>query len=152
MRLRGSAFQLGNITCAAIADPRAAPFPSATAEEKNISMKIWVGKQVQTILRPATLPRTRKFLYDAIQASGEVAVQHAAKLAENIFRPTPHGAALPRVKKRPSQVGVTGVQPEKEKSTNQLTPCVSEDPTSSEEHWCDMDESNPEPNLDGPHE
>ncbi|KAH9250581.1 hypothetical protein BASA81_011626 [Batrachochytrium salamandrivorans] len=37
MRLRGSAFQLGNITCAAIADPRAAPFPSATAEEKNIS-------------------------------------------------------------------------------------------------------------------
>ncbi|KAH6566972.1 hypothetical protein BASA62_006389, partial [Batrachochytrium salamandrivorans] len=34
MRLRGSAFQLGNITCAAIADPRAAPFPSATAEEK----------------------------------------------------------------------------------------------------------------------
>ncbi|KAH6592086.1 hypothetical protein BASA61_004722 [Batrachochytrium salamandrivorans] len=105
MRLRGSAFQLGNITCAAIADPRAAPFPSATAEEKNISLKIWVGKQVQTILRPATLPRTRKFLYDAIQASGEVAVQHAAKLAENIFRPTPHGAALPRVKKRPSQVG-----------------------------------------------
>ncbi|KAH6592266.1 hypothetical protein BASA50_008146 [Batrachochytrium salamandrivorans] len=152
MRLRGSAFQLGNITCAAIADPRAAPFPSATSEEKNISLKIWVGKQVQTILRPATLPRTRKFLYDAIQASGEVAVQHAAKLAENIFRPTPHGAALPRVKKRPSQVGVTGVQPEKEKSTNQLTPCVSEDPTSSEEHWCDMDESNPEPNLDGPHE
>ncbi|KAH9273676.1 hypothetical protein BASA83_004009 [Batrachochytrium salamandrivorans] len=119
MRLRGSAFQLGNITCAAIADPRAAPFPSATAEEKNISMKIWVGKQVQTILRPATLPRTRKFLYDAIQASGEVAVQHAAKLAENIFRPTPHGATLPQ------------------------------DPTSSEEHWCDMDESNPEPNLDG---
>ncbi|KAH9267890.1 hypothetical protein BASA83_009599 [Batrachochytrium salamandrivorans] len=152
MRLRGSAFQLGNITCAAIADPRAAPFPSATAEEKNISLKIWVGKQVQTILRPATLPRTRKFLYDAIQASGEVAVQHAAKLAENIFRPTPHGATLPRVKKRPSQVGVTGVQPEKEKSTNQLTPCASEDPTSSEEHWCDMDESNPEPNLDGPHE
>ncbi|KAH6582473.1 hypothetical protein BASA61_008502 [Batrachochytrium salamandrivorans] len=44
MRLRGSAFQLGNITCAAIADPRAAPFPSATAEEKNISLKIWVGK------------------------------------------------------------------------------------------------------------
>ncbi|KAH9268807.1 hypothetical protein BASA84_000039 [Batrachochytrium salamandrivorans] len=85
MRLRGNAFQLGNITCAAIADPRAAPFPSATAEEKNISLKIWVGKQVQTILRPATLPRTRKFLYDAIQASGEVAVQHAAKLAENIF-------------------------------------------------------------------
>ncbi|KAH9245479.1 hypothetical protein BASA81_017049 [Batrachochytrium salamandrivorans] len=83
---------------------------------------------------------------------GEVAVQHAAKLAENIFRPTPHGAALPRVKKRPSQVGVTGVQPEKEKSTNQLTPCISDDPTSSEEHWCDMDESNPEPNLDGPHE
>ncbi|KAH6601469.1 hypothetical protein BASA61_001952 [Batrachochytrium salamandrivorans] len=83
---------------------------------------------------------------------GEVAVQHAAKLAENIFRPTPHGAALPRVKKRPSQVGVTGVQPEKEKSTNQLTPCVSDDPTSSEEHWCDMDESNPEPNLDGPHD
>ncbi|KAH6598512.1 hypothetical protein BASA50_003551 [Batrachochytrium salamandrivorans] len=152
MRLRGSAFQLGNITCAAIADPRAAPFPSATSEEKNISLKIWVGKQVQTILRPATLPRTRKFLYDAIQASGEVAVQHAAKLAENIFRPTPHGAALPRVKKRPSQEGVTGVQPEKEKNTNQLTPCVSEDPTSSEEHWCDMDESNPEPNLDGPHE
>ncbi|KAH6597416.1 hypothetical protein BASA50_004472 [Batrachochytrium salamandrivorans] len=152
MRLRGSAFQLGNITCAAIADPRAAPFPSATAEEKNISLKIWVGKQVQTILRPATLPRTRKFLYDAIQASGEVAVQHAAKLAENIFRPTPHGATLPRVKKRPSQVGITGVQPEKEKSTNQLTPCASEDPTSSEEHWCDMDESNPEPNLDGPHE
>ncbi|KAH9263160.1 hypothetical protein BASA83_013509 [Batrachochytrium salamandrivorans] len=74
----------------------------------------------------------------------EVAVQHAAKLAENIFRPTPHGAALPRVKKRPSQVGVTGVQPETGKSTNQLTPCVSEDPTSSEEHWCDMDESNPE--------
>ncbi|KAH9263822.1 hypothetical protein BASA83_012748 [Batrachochytrium salamandrivorans] len=108
--------------------------------------------EVQTILRPATLPRTRKFSYDAIQASGEVAVQHAAKLAENIFRPTPHGAALPRVKKRPSQVGVTGVQPEKEKSTNQLTPCVSDDPTSSEEHWCDMDESNPEPNLDGPHE
>ncbi|KAH9275981.1 hypothetical protein BASA83_001251 [Batrachochytrium salamandrivorans] len=107
---------------------------------------------VQTILRPATLPRTRKFLYDAIQASGEVAVQHAAKLAENIFRPTPHGATLPRVKKRPSQVGVTGVQPEKKKSTNQLTPCVSDDPTSSEEHWCDMDESNPEPNLDGPHE
>ncbi|KAH9263239.1 hypothetical protein BASA83_013406 [Batrachochytrium salamandrivorans] len=128
MRLRGSAFQLGNITCAAIADPRAAPFPSATAEEKNIAMKIWVGKQVQTILRPATLPRTRKFLYDAIQASGEIAVQHAAKLAENIFRPTPHGAALPRVKKRPSQVGVTGVQPETEKSTNQLTPCVSEEP------------------------
>ncbi|KAH9263635.1 hypothetical protein BASA83_012939, partial [Batrachochytrium salamandrivorans] len=105
MRLRGSAFQLGNITCAAIADPRAAPFPSATAEEKNISMKIWVEKQVQTILRPATLPRTRKFLYDAIQASGEVAVQHAAKLAENIFRPTPHGAALPRVKKTPFTSG-----------------------------------------------
>ncbi|KAH6595992.1 hypothetical protein BASA50_005465 [Batrachochytrium salamandrivorans] len=103
LRLRGSAFQLGNITCAAIADPRSAPFPFATAEEKNISLKIWVGKQVQTILRPATLPRTRKFLYDAIQASREVAVQHAAKLAENIFRPTPHGAALPRVKKRPSQ-------------------------------------------------
>ncbi|KAH9264650.1 hypothetical protein BASA83_011823 [Batrachochytrium salamandrivorans] len=101
---------------------------------------------------PATLPRTRKFLYDAIQASGEVAVQHAAKLAENIFRPTPHGAALPRVKKHPSQVEVTGVQPETEKSTNQLTPCVSEDPTSSEEHWCDIDESNPELNLDGPHE
>ncbi|KAH9269226.1 hypothetical protein BASA83_008718 [Batrachochytrium salamandrivorans] len=35
MRLRGSAFQLGNITCAAIADPRSAPFPSATAEEKK---------------------------------------------------------------------------------------------------------------------
>ncbi|KAH6595013.1 hypothetical protein BASA50_006157 [Batrachochytrium salamandrivorans] len=56
--------------------------------------------EVQTILRPATLPRTRNFLYDAIQASGEVAVQHAAKLAENILRPTPHGAAIPRVKKR----------------------------------------------------
>ncbi|KAH9274804.1 hypothetical protein BASA83_003013 [Batrachochytrium salamandrivorans] len=60
MRLRGSAFQLGNITCAAIADPRAAPFPSATAEEKNISLKIWVGKQVANNIaacHPSTHPK-----------------------------------------------------------------------------------------------
>ncbi|KAH9269605.1 hypothetical protein BASA83_008254 [Batrachochytrium salamandrivorans] len=108
MRLRGSAFQLGNITCGSYCRSSFSPIPFCNCRRKKYFYEIWVGKQVQTILRPATLPRTRKFLYDAIQASGEVAVQHAAKLAENIFRPTPHGAALPRVKKRPSQVGITG--------------------------------------------
>ncbi|KAH9245843.1 hypothetical protein BASA81_016648 [Batrachochytrium salamandrivorans] len=133
--------------------PRTMPFKEVRTFYAHsaplIAYGICAGANNIAACHPSTYP---KIFYDAIQASGEVAVQHAAKLAENIFRPTPHGAALPRVKKRPSQVGVTGVQPEKEKSTNQLTPCVSEDPTSSEEHWCDMDESNPEPNLDGPHE
>ncbi|KAH9271187.1 hypothetical protein BASA83_006732 [Batrachochytrium salamandrivorans] len=74
---------------------------------------------------PSTHP---KILYDAIQASGEVAVQHAAKLAENIFRPTPHGATLPRVKKRPSQAQLTPDCPVSDFSDLSVLPDISPEP------------------------
>ncbi|KAH9263198.1 hypothetical protein BASA83_013456 [Batrachochytrium salamandrivorans] len=90
--------------------------------------------EVQTILRPATLPRTENSSMMLSKHQGKLLCNMRQNWRKIFFDQTPHGAALPRVKKRPSQVGVTGVQPEKEKSTNQLTPCVSEDPTSSEEH------------------
>ncbi|KAH9262266.1 hypothetical protein BASA82_000689 [Batrachochytrium salamandrivorans] len=108
-----------------------------------LQMPALAFKEVQNNIAACHPSRTRKFLYDAIQASGEVCCNMRQNWRK-IFFDQHQGAAIPRVKK-PFTSGSTGVQPETEKSTNQLTPCVSEDPTSSEEHWCDMDESNQNP-------